>query len=74
MRLPSALIQRLARKRSGIRSGSFGMPWGSGEAIQGEEENELAYGAVRDLIGSIRDDPSDLSVRTGEYSRRKVVK
>ena len=67
------LIQRLARKRGRSKSEVIRDAIGVlAKQIQGEEETERPYEAVRDLIGSIRGGPSDLSVRTGEHFRRKV--
>lgn len=67
------LIQRLARKRGRSKSEVIRDAIGVlAKQIQGEEETERPYEAVRDLIGSIRGGSSDLSVRTGEHFRRKV--
>lgn len=67
------LIQRLARKRG----------WSKSEVIrdaidilvkraQELERTERPFEAVRDLIGSIRGGPSDLSERTGDRFRRML--
>lgn len=67
------LIQRLARKRGRSKSEVIR------EAIdilakraQELERTERPFEAVRDLIGSIRGGPSDLSERTGDRFRRML--
>ncbi|HEU5406577.1 MAG TPA: ribbon-helix-helix protein, CopG family [Nitrospira sp.] len=67
------LIQRLARKRGRSKSDVIRDAIGIlAKQIQGQEETECPYETVRDLIGSIRGGPPDLSVRTGKHFRRKV--
>lgn len=65
------LIQRLARKRGRSKSEVIR------DAIdilakraQEQEKAERPYEAVRDLIGSVRGGPSDLSEQTGDRFRR----
>lgn len=67
------LIQRLARKRGRSKSEVIR------DAIdilakraQEQEKAEGPYEAVRDLIGSIRGGPSDLSERTGDRFLRML--
>lgn len=67
------LIQRLARKRGRSKSEVIR------DAIdilakhaQEQEQTERPYEAVRDLIGSVRGGPSDLSEQTGDRFRRML--
>ncbi|NGZ96881.1 MAG: hypothetical protein CV089_12290 [Nitrospira sp. WS110] len=67
------LIQRLARKRGRSKSDVIR------DAItvlakreQEQEKTERPYDSVRDLIGSVRGGPSDLSERTGDRFRRML--
>jgi len=67
------LIQRLARKRGRSKSEVIRDAIDVlAKQIQGQEETERPFESVRDLIGSIRGGPPDLSVRTGEQFRRMV--
>jgi predicted DNA-binding protein len=68
------LIERLARKRGRTKSEVIR------EAIdalarqaEGHDKAETPYEAVRDLIGVVKDGPSDLSVQTGKGFRRLVA-
>jgi len=68
------LIQRLARKRGRSKSEVIRDAIGVlARQIQGQEEAERPYDTVRDLIGSIRGGPSDLSAETGERFRRLLT-
>jgi hypothetical protein len=67
------LIQRLARKRGRSKSEVIR------DAIdilakraQEQEQTERPYEAVRDLIGSVRGGPCDLSEQTGDRFRRML--
>ena len=67
------LIQRLARKRGRSKSEVIR------DAIdilakraQEQEQTERPYEAVRDLIGSVRGGPSDLSKQTGDRFLRML--
>jgi hypothetical protein len=67
------LIQRLARKRG--RSKSEVIRDAIGILAKRAEEQEMTerpLEAVRDLIGSVRGGPSDLSERTGDRFRRML--
>jgi Arc/MetJ-type ribon-helix-helix transcriptional regulator len=67
------LIQRLARKRGRSKSEVIRDAIGVlARQIQGQEETERPYEAVKDLIGSIHGGPSDLSVQTGLRFRRML--
>lgn len=67
------LIQRLARKRGRSKSEVIR------DAIdilakhaQEQEKTESPFEAVRDLVGSVRGGPSDLSERTGDRFRKML--
>jgi hypothetical protein len=67
------LIQRLARKRGKSKSDVIRAAIDIlAKRAQEQEKTERPYDTVRDLIGSIRGGPPDLSMRTGEHFRRKV--
>jgi hypothetical protein len=67
------LIERLARKRGRSKSEVVRDAIDVlAREIQRQEKNERPYDAVRDLIGSIRGGPSDLSMRTGELFRQML--
>lgn len=68
------LIQRLARKRGRSKSEVIR------DAIdilakraQEQERTERPFEAVRDLIGSVRGGPSNLSEKTGDRFRRMLL-
>ncbi len=65
------LIERLARKRGRTKSvvirEAIGVP---AKKAEEQEQSERPYDALRDLIGSVRGGPPDLSVRTGDRFQR----
>lgn len=67
------LIQRLARKRGRSKSEVIRDAIGIlAKCAQEQEQAERPYDAVRDLIGSVRGGPSDLSERAGERFRKML--
>lgn len=68
------LIERLARKRGRIKSEIVREAIGIlSRQAQSRDQTEPPYEAVRDLIGFVRDGPSDLSVQTGKAFRRLLA-
>lgn len=67
------LIQRLARKRGRSKSEVIRDAIGIlVKRAQEQEQTERPYEAVRDLIGSVRGGPSDLSEQTDDRFRRML--
>ena len=68
------LIERLARKRGRTKSDLVREAIGAlARQAEGHDKAEPPYEAVRDLIGIVRDGPSDLSVQTGKGFHRLVA-
>ena len=68
------LIERLARKRGRTKSEVIREVIGAlARQAEGHDKTETPYEAVRDLIGIVKDGPSDLSVQTGKGFRRLVA-
>ena len=67
------LIQRLAHKRGRSKSEVIRDAIGIlAKRAQEQEQTERPYEAVRDLIGSVRGGPADLSEQTGDRFRRML--
>jgi predicted DNA-binding protein len=65
------LIERLARKRGRTKSEVIREAIGVlAKKAEEQEQSERPYDALRDLIGSVRGGPPDLSVRTGDRFQR----